>query len=324
MHETRIPKVKGFIDSREVKSNGTFVKGWVCPLDRRTPYEMKLLVDGIEMPIASGMERPDVSKVYYKKEKQFGFQTVFPNTAKTAIVLIKNEYGTWDEVFDLLGIPEAVTPKAETTNEDLDKIFKTTNEWKSFLCVDNFYDDPDAVREFALNQDFQIHKDYHKGRRTDVVYRPEGLREKFEKIIGRKITSWDKYGVNGCFQHCIAEDQVVYHFDSQNYAGVIYLTPDAPPETGTTFYRSKKNKLTKIMDNPHAKATGKSFDELHNETFERGFYDSTQFDVVDVVGNVYNRLVIWDALTLHAATKYFGTDLHNSRLFHLFFFDVEK
>ena len=86
----------------------------------------------------------------------------------------------------------------------------------------------------------------------------------------------------------------------------------------------KKNKLTKILDNPHAVATGKSFDELHNETFSTGFYDSTQFDVVDVVGNVYNRLVIWDALTLHAATKYFGTDLHNSRLFHLFFFDVEK
>jgi hypothetical protein len=64
--------------------------------------------------------------------------------------------------------------------------------------------------------------------------------------------------------------------------------------------------------------------EGYKETFSTGFYDSTQFDVVDTVGNVYNRLVIWDALTIHAATKYFGTDLHNSRLFHLFFFDVEK
>ena len=321
MHETRILKVKGFIDSIERKTNGIYVKGWVCPLDRRTPYEMKLLVDGIEMPIASGMDRPDVASVYFKKEKQFGFQTVFPIKASTAIVLIKNENDKWDEVFDLL---KTVKPEIIKSSDNLDSIFKTTNEWKTFMCVDNFYDNPDAVREFALNQEFQIHKEYHKGRRTDVVYRPESLRAKFEKIIGRKITSWDKYGVNGCFQYCTAEDAVVYHYDSQNYAAVIYLTPDAPPEAGTTFYRSKKNKLTKLLDNPHAVATGKSFDELHNETFATGFLDSTQFDAVDTVGNVYNRLVIWDALTLHAATKYFGTDLHNSRLFHLFFFDVEK
>lgn len=319
MHETLIPKVKGYIDSVEVKSNGTYVRGWVCPLDRKTPYEMKLMVDGIEMPIASGMDRPDVATVYYKKEKQFGFQTVFPNESKSAMILIKNENDGWDEVFDLLGSKNEVM-----VNEDIDSIFKTTNEWKTFLCVDNFYDDPDAVREFALKQDFQLHKEYHKGRRTDIVYRPEELKKKFEKLIGKRIISWDKYGVNGCFQYCTAEDAIVYHYDSQNYAGVIYLTPDAPPEAGTTFYRSKKNKLTKIMDNPHAEATGKSFDELHGETFATGFYDSTQFDVVDVVGNVYNRLVVWDALTLHAATKYFGTDLHNSRLFHLFFFDVEK
>ena len=322
MHETRIPKVKGHIDSVDRKPNGIYVRGWICPLDRRTPYETKLLVDGIEMPIASGMDRSDVAKVYFKKEKQFGFQTVFPITASTAIVLIKNENGKWDEVFNLL--EESIIDTPNMPAPDLNSIFKTTNEWKTFMCVDNFYEDPDAVRQFAMNQEFQLHKEYHKGRRTDIVYRPESLRAKFEKIIGKKITSWDKYGVNGCFQYCTAEDQIVYHYDSQNYAGVIYLTPDAPPESGTTFYRSKKNKLTKILDNPHAVATGKSFDELHNETFSTGFYDSTQFDVVDVVGNVYNRLVIWDALTLHAATKYFGTDLHNSRLFHLFFFDVEK
>ena len=153
MHETRILKVKGFVDSIERKPNGIYVKGWVCPLDRRTPYEMKLLVDGIEMPIASGMDRPDVASVYFKKEKQFGFQTVFPTKASTAIVLIKNENGKWDEVFDLLK-----TVKPEIPKDNLDPIFKTTNEWKTFMCVDNFYDNPDAVREFALNQEFQIHK----------------------------------------------------------------------------------------------------------------------------------------------------------------------
>lgn len=130
--------------------------------------------------------------------------------------------------------------------------------------------------------------------------------------------------MNGCFQHCTAEDQIVYHYDTQNYAGVVYLTPAAPVESGTTFFKSRVNGLMKLMDSPLADATGKSFGELAAETFKTGFYDSTQFERVDVVGNVYNRLVLWDAKLLHAATSYFGTDLYNSRLFHLFFFDVEK
>lgn len=313
MHETLIKKVKGFIDLYEEKENGFYVKGWICPLDRKTPFEIQMLVDGNKHPIAQGMARPDVADVYYKSEKEFGFQTIIPKNYREAYIMIKDDKGNWEKVIDV------------SKNEaDLDDIFSTTNKWKTFVCVDNFYDNPDAVREFALRQDFQFHKEYHKGKRTDIVYRPESLKKRFEEIIGKKITSWDKYGVNGCFQYCTAEDPIVYHYDSQNYAGVIYLTPDAPPEAGTTFFRSKANKLTKIFDSPQAEATGRSFDELHAETFKTGFYDSTQFDVVDVVGNVYNRLVVWDALTLHAATKYFGTDLHNSRLFHLFFFDVEK
>jgi hypothetical protein len=205
-----------------------------------------------------------------------------------------------------------------------EEIFKSTTDWPSFVCVDNFYDNPDAVRNFALSQEFIAHEQYHKGKRTEVLYRPESLKQKFEKILGRKITKWVDYGVNGCFQHCVAKDQIVYHYDTQNYAGVIYLTPDAPPESGTTFYRSRRNKLMKILNSKQALATGKSFNQLQAETFYNGFFDKTQFEMVDTVGNVYNRLVLWDAHILHAATSYFGTNLQNSRLFHLFFFDVEK
>ena len=45
----------------------------------------------------------------------------------------------------------------------------------SFVVVDNFYENPDDVRTFALKQEFSFHPDYHKGKRTDVVYRFNGL-----------------------------------------------------------------------------------------------------------------------------------------------------
>jgi hypothetical protein len=39
------------------------------------------------------------------------------------------------------------------------------------------------------------------------------------------------------------------------------------------------------------------------------------------VGNIYNRLVIMDAQSIHSAGPYFGSNKTDSRLTHLFFFD---
>ena len=61
----------------------------------------------------------------------------------------------------------------------------------------------------------------------------------------------------------------------------------------------------------------------HGQVIKNGYLDSTEFDLVDVVGNVYNRLVLFDAQVIHAASTYFGTTKENGRLFQLFFFDLE-
>jgi hypothetical protein len=60
-----------------------------------------------------------------------------------------------------------------------------------------------------------------------------------------------------------------------------------------------------------------------NVVFKNGFLDSTEFELVDVVGNVYNRLVLFDAKMIHAASNYFGNNLNNGRLFQIFFFDLD-
>jgi hypothetical protein len=143
-----------------------------------------------------------------------------------------------------------------------------------------------------------------------MVYRFPNLKTRFETILGHKIANWKEHGVNCCFQSCIAGEQLVYHFDTQQYAGILFLTPDAPPEAGTTFYRSKHTKNMKV-------------DGDYDKVFRTGVLDPSQFDVVDVVGNRYNRLVLFDAQMIHAASSYFGNNLQNGRLFQLFFFDLE-
>lgn len=192
------------------------------------------------------------------------------------------------------------------------KIFSVNENTKTRLwIVDNFYKDPYAIREFALNQEFEENINYYKGNRTKKQYIVPGTKESFEKIIGKKITKWtETHGMCGRFQYCTAQDDLVYHCDGQTLAGMIYLTPDAPYSCGTSLFAHKRTGLRNEND----------FEDV-NVFDETGFYDRSKFDLVDTAGNVFNRLVIFDAKCIHSANEYFGTDITNSRLFHLFFFD---
>lgn len=176
--------------------------------------------------------------------------------------------------------------------------------------VDDFYENPYDVREFALQQEFEANLDYYKGNRSKQQFIIPGTKEAFEKIIGRKITNWaETHGMCGRFQYCTAQDDLVYHCDGQTLAGMVYLTPDAPFSCGTSLFAHKRTGLRNEND----------FGD--ENPFEGGYYDRTKFELVDTAGNVFNRLVIFDAKCIHSANEYFGTDITNSRLFHLFFFD---
>ena len=49
----------------------------------------------------------------------------------------------------------------------------------------------------------------------------------------------------------------------------------------------------------------------------------TKWKLVDKVGNVFNRLVIFDSSRYHTAVDYFGSDIYNGRLYQVFFFSTE-
>jgi tetratricopeptide (TPR) repeat protein len=183
--------------------------------------------------------------------------------------------------------------------------------------VDNFYEEPDSMREFALNQNYDIGgigRGYIGNRTHEQFLFPE-LKSKFENIMGKKITKWEEYWMNGRFQYCWSGQPVVYHCDSQMWGGMIYLTPDAPFQCGTTLYANKDNKVRRGCE-PGGRIAwdGKEGDP---------FLDGTPFEPVDVLGNVYNRLVIFDAQCIHSASEYFGTVKENCRLWQMFFFDTE-
>jgi glycosyltransferase involved in cell wall biosynthesis len=181
---------------------------------------------------------------------------------------------------------------------------------KRMFIVDNFYANPDAVRQLALTQvEFEEDIRWYKGKRSTRSYLPDGIKERFESIIGQKITRFEEYGMNGVFQITTSKDPQVYHYDGQEWAAMIYLTPNAPVQSGTRLHRSNITGARSRRE-PNVEAS-----------FNGDFFDSTKFDTVDVAGNIYNRLVIMDASCIHSAGNYFGNSDETGRLIHLFFFD---
>jgi glycosyltransferase involved in cell wall biosynthesis len=201
--------------------------------------------------------------------------------------------------------------KLNDTEKNINSFSINTGTKSRLWIVDDFYADPHVVRDFALQQEFEPNLNWYKGSRTKEQFIIPGTKEAFEKIIGKKITNWtETHGMCGRFQYCTAEDALVYHCDGQTLAGMVYLTPDAPYSCGTSLFAHKKTGFRNEND------------FVETDVFsETGFYDKTKFELVDTAGNVFNRLVIFDAKCIHSANEYFGTDLTNSRLFHLFFFD---
>jgi hypothetical protein len=201
----------------------------------------------------------------------------------------------------------------------MDNLLTVNSDYKKnkrVFIIDDFYKNPDEVRKFALEQEYFDDSGYI-GRRTRKQFFLPGTKEAFEEILNKKITAWEEYPMNGRFQHNWSGESLVYHCDVQEWAGMIYLTPDAPPECGTTMWRHKK---TKIHHNSQIDWEAGQGIQVFNQ---RTFVDKTPYEPLDVCGNVYNRLVIFNGGCIHSASEYFGDCLENCRLWHMFFFDTE-
>jgi len=187
------------------------------------------------------------------------------------------------------------------------------------LIVDDFYSNVDEVRNFALQQDFSVNGNY-PGHRTDSFI-TDSAKDLIQDIIrpfaGNVIWWGDDY--TGAFQYTTASDRSWIHSDyTTNWAGVLYLTPDAPISAGTGLFKLKENGLRSWKNSDHTDEENRN--ALHNKYSQ----DYTKWEMVDKIGNVYNRLVLYRGDLFHVSLDYFGDSKENGRLFQLFFFNTER
>ena len=183
----------------------------------------------------------------------------------------------------------------------------------NLIIADNFYDDPYSIRNYALSQQFNV-KGNFPGARTNPCLTDDikGAINALVTYPGGGVTDWlnnpDGTVYTGAFQLCTAMDRTWIHSDYNNmWAGVCYLTPDAPLSGGTAIYRYKETK------------------EIEYTNTDYGFdgYDMTKWELVDKIGNIFNRLILYRGNLFHSSIDYFGSTPDNGRLFQTFFFNTK-
>ncbi len=199
--------------------------------------------------------------------------------------------------------------------------------------VDDFYSNPDAVRQEALGLNFiegiNIKKKRaHTGVRAknpnyaNMVY----LRNRLQSIVG-KIVDFNHHTSNGSFNLGYKKSHYFnwIHGDHTKdrgtidgfWAAVIYLTPNPPSNSGTILVEQTRTQTTKQYQNDSA-IIGPAFRE---NFFEAGLDEWKPHTIVE---NRYNRCLIFKGTYFHAPTvSSFGHNKETGRLTQVAFFETE-
>lgn len=202
--------------------------------------------------------------------------------------------------------------------------------YKRFLLVkDNFYLDPEKTYQAALSATY-YEPEHVTGLRSNTVYHEPGVKTKLEKILGIKITRWDTDPIeeNGVFYQGFSKGRSKetpgVHSDEpyNDITVVIYLTPELPVDCGTSLWMHKK---TGLCDPPVQRDARRLKMTLGNlrERFEKESKNRTKWIETDRVGYRFNRMVAYPSGALHSASKHYGGNLTNGRLYQTFRIGVD-
>jgi hypothetical protein len=201
-------------------------------------------------------------------------------------------------------------------------------EYFPAICVDDFYEDPDYVREFALAQKFhKNHNGHWPGMRTDGLH---NIDDKFFNYFCNKLfslyfdlnTTNIKWNVETAFQIIpkLHSDKSsakntgwIHTDDGYIFAGIIYLNPNPNPDAGTSLYK---------LINPNNIDSSSAKIDLYKNNIDTDYDNSINkhnqsFQETARFNNVYNRLISFDSTVYHGANSFYSES--ENRLTQVFF-----
>jgi hypothetical protein len=193
--------------------------------------------------------------------------------------------------------------------------------------ISDFYENPDEIRKYALAQKYTY---CHEMQGIDYVFpgsRTKDLKDLsqslYEKICKKLISVFHipehdlmRWQINTSFQTVEGEygHGLIHQDQNTVFAGVLYLTPDAPLNAGTSLFRKNSS-----YDEELYWKLIKENDERFKGKEPIDFSYHNMFDEVVRVNNVYNSLILFEGDLHHCANQFFGTTKQDSRLAQVFF-----
>lgn len=187
--------------------------------------------------------------------------------------------------------------------------------------VDNFFEQPDVVRKFALDQEYYTSVDNSSpGKRSRLIDEINPIL--FDGTV-KKISNLFYNPEDPIRVQCISTFQIVSkHYsggwihkdDPMIFTAIVYLTPGS--DQGTSLYK-KKDIFTNAIQWETDKM--KAYSEGSDNVVSRENNNSLFEETVNIKG-LYNRLVVFDSLMYHGAHNFFGDTDDTSRLTMIMFF----
>lgn len=196
--------------------------------------------------------------------------------------------------------------------------------------VDNFFDDPDLIREFALQQEFFPSPGNYPGQRTNTLDKinPELLNTLTKKVFSlfynfnHESITW----ATSAYFHKIPafyESGWIHTDDTSNLSGLVYLSP-TPKDAftcGTSVYARKKEYAFNRVDTGGIMNKYYKDHAVPKEEFEEARQaNNAQYEETIRIGYKYNRLVTYDAMLPHRPNNFFDDGTKNSERLTLVYF----
>ena len=183
---------------------------------------------------------------------------------------------------------------------------------------DNFFEDPDKIRQWAIHQSFYPSADGRwPGLRTDQLYNVD---YSFFQLVIRKSLSLffdlqQEANINWTAEMTF---QIVHkNYDSgwvnsdaheNQITGIVYLNKDTNLTGGTSIMREKNHVLVPKESSIDFKKESflkkKTIQEVEVVREEH----NSQFEEIINISNVYNRLVLFDSHLHHKSQSFFSQD----------------
>lgn len=190
--------------------------------------------------------------------------------------------------------------------------------------VDNFYEDPDAVRKFALSQEFYPLVGNNPGKRTKELWEINPpLFDYFTKRLFSMFYDFEFVEVNWrvyvAFQLTPSLDpdpdspknKGWIHLDNYVMAGVLYLNPEIDKEAGTSVYKMKSPVTPTgedVVFNFYNQGQAYTDGEICIEDFdEKITAHNSCFEETVKISNVYNRLIVIPNTAWHGVSSYYSS-----------------